>query len=370
MIKTIAIKPIDVGPMMVTWDTGRRCNYDCSYCGAAHHNNYSRHRNVDELKTVFDFIIAYTTTLNSVRKFPFNTHLNFTGGEPTVNPHFWKLVEYAKVIAPEFKLSLTTNGAWHSKNTPTIINNFSGVTVSYHAEADETLRKSVLENILALAQTKLWLQVNLMMHVDHWDHCVEIYYILKQAKVNVKIRVIGDGNIMRKGWFQDSDGSNRRTTHDYTVEQQEWFWNENGIKDKASATASGTDVGRQCCGSRSLCAKTTESTEAFQPINVIDTHFKGWHCSVDYYFLHIDQETEEIFHHQTCRAKHGNTVGPIGTLANTMIVLDELKNRLGLNGPVPFDPIICPNNRCGCGMCVPKAKSLDEYKEIFNEVCR
>lgn len=362
MIKTIAIKPVDVGPMMVTWDLGRRCNYDCSYCESTHHNNYSRHRNVDELKSVFDFILEYTSTLNSVRKYPFNTHLNFTGGEPTVNPHFWKLVEYSKTVAPDFNLSLTTNGAWHSKHTQTIIDNFSGVTVSYHAEADESLRSSVLTNIIALSQSKLWLQVNLMMHVEHWDHCVSVYHILKEHNVNVKIRVIGDGNVTRKGWFQDSDGGNRRTTHEYSPEQIEWFWKQNGITDKPKSTETGTNVGRQCCGSRTLCGKVDNS---WQPVNVINTEFKGWSCSVDYYFLHIDQETEEIYHHQTCKAKHGNTVGPIGSLSDTESVLNDLRNRLIVN-----EPIICPNNRCGCGMCVPKAQTLEEYKEIFNEVCR
>jgi hypothetical protein len=201
-----------------------------------------------------------------------------------------------------------------------------------------------------------------MMHQEHWDHCVSIYNILKEHNVNVKIRVIGDGNVTRKGWFQDADGGNRKTTHEYTIEQQEWFWEQNGIKDKATTVQNGTNVGRQCCGSRTLCGKVDN---AWTPVNVINTEFKGWNCSVDYYFLHIDQETEEIYHHQTCKAKHGNTVGPIGLLSDTVTVMNDLRDRLTRN-----EPIICPNNRCGCGMCVPKAQSLTEYKEIFNEVCR
>jgi hypothetical protein len=27
--------------------------------------------------------------------------------------------------------------------------------------------------------------------------------------------------------------------------------------------------------------------------------------------------------------------------------------------------IICPNDRCGCGMCIPKAKSIDVFKELL-----
>ena len=28
-------------------------------------------------------------------------------------------------------------------------------------------------------------------------------------------------------------------------------------------------------------------------------------------------------------------------------------------------PIVCPNLRCGCGMCVPKAESFDDFKELW-----
>jgi len=34
---------------MITWDTGRRCNYDCSYCPVHRHDNFSPHATVEEL---------------------------------------------------------------------------------------------------------------------------------------------------------------------------------------------------------------------------------------------------------------------------------------------------------------------------------
>ena len=35
----------------VTWDLGRRCNYDCSYCPTHRHDNFSSHATLDELKS-------------------------------------------------------------------------------------------------------------------------------------------------------------------------------------------------------------------------------------------------------------------------------------------------------------------------------
>ena len=35
----------------VTWDLGRRCNYDCSYCPVTRHDNFSPHATLDELKS-------------------------------------------------------------------------------------------------------------------------------------------------------------------------------------------------------------------------------------------------------------------------------------------------------------------------------
>jgi MoaA/NifB/PqqE/SkfB family radical SAM enzyme len=362
MYKTIAIKPVYVGPMMVTWDLGRRCNYDCSYCTALHHNNHSRHRTVDELKHAFNFIKQWTDTYNNSRSSPFETTINFTGGEPTVNPNFWDLVDYVKSTDPSIRMSMTTNGAWHSKNTDKIIENFVGVTVSYHTEADTSLKEQVIENIYKLSNSDIWLQVNLMMHNEHWDECVNVYNELKSKNINVKIRPIGDGSFARKGWFIDSDGTNRKTSHEYTPEQQNWFYEQTGSSQKSNTNLEGNQLGRQCCGSRPLCGKVDNN---WTSVDLVDNRFYDWSCMVDWYFLHIDQETELVYHHQTCRAKHGKRIGSIGSLSDTQSMLEVLNNRLNAE---TIEHIICPNSSCSCGMCVPKAQSTEDFNELFNSM--
>jgi len=357
LIKTTAIKNLNENEAFsIIWDTGRRCNYDCSYCEATRHNNFSKHKPLEEFKQTFDFINEWHSLYNARRKTSTGVYINFTGGEPTANPNFWDLVDYIKQQTGTYRLGLTTNGAWSKKYSNKIVENFESVTVSYHAEAHDSLKQNVIDNILMLAETSIRLQVNVMLHVDYWDETVQVYNDLKGRGIKCAPRPIGDGNIVRKGWFIDSDGTNRRTSHEYTVEQQQWFWNEMGVKEAPKEVAEGDQMGRACCGGRSLAGKVDG---LWQPIKLVQTKFEDWYCLVDWFFLSIDQETGEVYHHQTCKAFFEKTRGAIGNLSNTQAMLDGLKSRLSQK---EVTPIICPNKRCGCGMCVPKAESLEDFK--------
>jgi hypothetical protein len=75
--------------------------------------------------------------------------------------------------------------------------------------------------------------------------------------------------------------------------------------------------------------------------------------------MHVDQHERLVYHHQTCQALHSGKRGPIGSLDDQFKILDYARNA------VNSSPIICPNDRCGCGMCVPKAKELNDYNSII-----
>jgi MoaA/NifB/PqqE/SkfB family radical SAM enzyme len=321
---------------MVTWDTGRRCNFDCTYCEATRHDNKSAPHSYEELLKTFKFVQKYTGEQL--------VNINFTGGEPTVNPAFWTLAEYIKNNDSRFRLSLTTNGAWHPKNTEKIAQWFEGVTVSYHAEGHTTLKKQTMDNIKLLQKTGVWLQVNVMMHADYFDECVQVCEDLKALGIKHNPRPIGDGTIERKGWFIDSDGSQRRTSHDYSKDQEQWYLNYLGID-------TGPKEGRSCCGGRCLQGKVNGE---WKKISFVNTNFKDWFCSVNEYFMHIDQHTGNVYHHQTCQALHNGQRGPIGNLSNVNEIFEYVETN-------KHSIIVCPNHRCGCGMCVPKAKNLEDF---------
>jgi MoaA/NifB/PqqE/SkfB family radical SAM enzyme len=357
MIKTTAIKLKNPTPFIVTWEMLRRCNYDCSYCESTRHNNYSPYPSFEELKTTFDFIKSYADLYNSKRLYGDITSIDFTGGEPTANPNFWPLIEYIKTQG-NFALGLTTNGSWGPQFTKRILDNFVHVTVSWHSEADQKLKDRSIKNIIGLHDAGMSVQANVMLHCDYFDEAVEVCNLLKSKGISRLNPVpIGDGNIVRKGWFQDADGNRRRTSHEYTEEQQNWFFEWMGQPRNASTSAEGTNVGRACCGGRCTQGKVEDE---WQDIKLVNNWFKDWYCTVNWFFMHVEQHTGNVFHHQTCQATHTGR-GPIGNLRDTETIISQVEDMLSR----PVTPIICPNQRCGCGMCVPKAKEFTDFEDLW-----
>ena len=206
------------------------------------------------------------------------------------------------------------------------------------------------------------MQVNVMLHTDYWEDTVNTYEALKALGIKVNPRPIGDGGVERTGWFVDADGTNRRTSHPYTQEQQQWFFNEMGLTGTVEEIRQGTQMGRACCGGRCLQGKVEGE---WQEVKLVNTEFKDWNCMVDWYFLHIDQHTGEVYHHQTCQALPDKQRGAIGNLKDSDQLLAELEERL--KNP---KPIVCPNLRCGCGMCIPKAKDANDFDQLWQSIVR
>lgn len=359
MIQTTAIRINNPEPLMVTWEMLRRCNLDCTYCESTRHDNVSKLPSLEELTKTFSFIQQYAKLYNDKRVHKTITNIDFTGGEPTVNPAFWPLIDHIKSTG-EFRLGLTTNGTWGPNFTQRILDNFAHATISWHAEAEQYLKDRTVTNILFLHNAGMSIQANVMLHCDHFDEAVKVCEVLRERGVRVNPVPVGDGTMVRKGWFIDADGTNRRTSHEYTEEQQNWFYEFMGQKRTASTSKEGTNIGRACCGGRCLEGKVEGE---WQEVKLVNNWFKDWYCTVNWYFLHIEQQNGNVYHHQTCRATFEGT-GTIGTLSDTQAILDRVSTMLS---QPTLAPIVCPNQRCGCGMCVPKAKEFSDFKELWKE---
>ena len=122
----------------------------------------------------------------------------------------------------------------------------------------------------------------------------------------------------------------------------------------------GLKIGRPCCGSRTMCLSQDGVDRKSKFVDFRE--FKGWHCSVNWFFMHIEQQTDSVFHHQTCQAQFGQTRGPIGKLSEGDKILKELEAHLKA-GTMPT--IICPKHTCGCGLCAPKSSDKEKYKAVM-----
>jgi len=356
MIKTTAIR--NDSDFMVIWDTGKRCNFDCSYCSSNRHTLDSDHAELSDLIATYHFVKQWVWLYDSHRKNPRSEYnIDFTGGEPTANPEFWNLLKYIKNDDPSVKLGVTSNGSWGEKHLELLIEHIRHATISIHFEEAKIVKNKVLRNIIKLNK-HMSMSVNVMMHIDYWDEMIETCNVLDSEGVKYNLVPIGDSHNDVKTWFADSRGIMRRTAQEYTIEQQQWFFKQKGLPLDTDVKTLGSKLGRSCCGGRCMEAKVDNQ---WQPVKFINTEFADWYCMVDWFFLHIDQELREVTHHQTCRALRGKQTGVIGSLDNGEQLLQELAQMLSR----PIEPIRCPNARCGCGMCVPKAAGLQDFQELY-----
>ena len=229
------IDSVKTQDMVVTWDMGRRCNFDCTYCPSHRHDNFSLHAKLEELKRTAKFILDYIFEMKQFSHSKEGSYrLNLTGGEPTVHPQFIKFGEWLKQSFQEeekyknsgyLNLSLTSNGAFSKKISEHLIKVYNFITISYHCEAQERLKKKVKKNIMYLKEKGVSLNVNVMFHAktEYFKECVELCESLKSAGVDFIPRMIGEHN----------NTHNNKYHHWYTSEQLNWmkdYWFKNKKK--------------------------------------------------------------------------------------------------------------------------------------------
>ena len=357
------IDPLETPELVITWDLGRRCNYDCTYCPSYRHDNFSPHAPLNELKSTARFVLDYASEL--VRfKHSRKVNLSFTGGEPTVHPQFIEFGKWLKNTKQEYlnkplgiaklRLNLTSNGTFNKRTCDSLIENYNSVVISYHCEAPRRLKNKVKDNMVYLKEKDFPLRINVMFHAkpEYFEECIELCDFLKTVDIPFIPRMIGE--------FKN-DGPD---VHKYTKEQLNWmreYWfgrkeadknqKETGVPDKPGSVDNknqketvketvtdkknskkepqfARDLGRPCCGGRKMnvCNAQTKQWNHTKFLNF--TEFKNWKCSVNWFFLHIEQQTGLIYHHQTCQAKFDGTRGPIGTIKNSDQILNDLKTNL------------------------------------------
>lgn len=83
-----------------------RCNLTCPTCYAGSSPTYGRHRTLAEVKTMLDTIVANEKEPDVVQ---------ISGGEPTLHPQFFEILDYAKSL-PIKHLMVNTNGLLIAKD--------------------------------------------------------------------------------------------------------------------------------------------------------------------------------------------------------------------------------------------------------------
>lgn len=104
--KIIKVEPVKKY-FSISWNIGRRCNYDCMYCPSSLHDKVSKNKTLIDLKNYWNSILQQTHYKN------LKYRISFSGGELSINKNFlpfleWLKSEYADNIA---EILVTSNAS-------------------------------------------------------------------------------------------------------------------------------------------------------------------------------------------------------------------------------------------------------------------
>lgn len=114
-----------------------RCNLTCPTCYAESSPTYGRHRTLEEIEKMLDIIVEHEGTPDVVQ---------ISGGEPTIHPDFFKILDIAKT-KPIRHLMLNTNGI-RIANDPAFVEKLASYMPRFEIYLQfDSFKKEVLETI-------------------------------------------------------------------------------------------------------------------------------------------------------------------------------------------------------------------------------
>lgn len=184
--RIIEVSPTDQC-FSITWELGRRCNYDCMYCGPQWHDDTSKHKSLDELKSNWISIYEQSKYLALLYK------ISFTGGEVTGNKDFYPFVKWLREnYSSNIKqILLTTNGSATYKYYSKLFEVVDNISFSVHSEhIDE---QKFFDTVIKLHSTigrDKFIHVNIMNEFWNADRIPMYVNLLKSHNVSHNVNEI------------------------------------------------------------------------------------------------------------------------------------------------------------------------------------
>lgn len=364
-----AIDPNNRISFLLDWELTMKCNLDCSYCDTGlygGHDNTTKHPPLAECLKTIDFMFKYVDLYMSTKPKGIRTViLNIYGGESLHHPDIEIVLAQVHKKYAEYKhlwnltVTTTTNAIVSKKKLLNILPYIDEFTASYHTETTPKQKQQFLDNLLVIKAHNKRQKCIVLMHPE-----TELF---KDA--NDMIAWLKSNDIRHLP--RQLDHINEQTQFNYQQEQVVWFnqlyqeknYNTDTVINSAvdiNNNINLADAGRACCGGRSLCKDTDYKSRNF----FVENKFPDWYCSVNHFFVYIKQVTGEIFVNKDCKMNYSGTVGPIGTLSAADKLLTDTESQI-TNNTIPV--IQCKKYKCLCGLCAPKAKTLQQYTKIMKK---
>jgi pyruvate-formate lyase-activating enzyme len=363
-----AIDPNNRISFLLDWELTMKCNLDCSYCASGPyggHDNSTKHPPMSDCLNALDFMFEYVDLYMSTKPKGIRyVILNVYGGESLYHPDIVSILEQVHKEYSQYRdrwhltVTTTTNAIVSEKVLNSIMPLIDEFTVSYHTEHTEKQRQQFKNNLLTISNAGKRVKCVVLMHPEE--------NLFEDA--NNMIAWLNENNI--RYLPKQLDHKEKTTEFNYNQKQVIWFdklYNKKNYNTTTELTADAVndrfdlaDTGRACCGGRQLCKDTVYKTREFFVLN----KFPDWYCSVNHFFLFVKQVNGEIYVNKDCKMNFNGSVGPIGNLAEAQKILDTTREQLESN---TLPVIQCKKHRCICGLCAPKAKTLETYQQIMKK---
>ena len=196
--------------LRIEWNLGRRCNYDCSYCGSDIHDRESQHLPLDVIESAVKKIADTAKSQNK------ECRISLTGGEPFVHP---KIINILKTIRSNGikKISVTTNGSVPLAKYIDSLPYISYYIFSYHFEFayhDKIINTIVeLNKLVKERNSNQSLHVHLMYLPGKMKEANEIIDIMNANDVHWAIRRIRPRIDPQTGTWAEPGTSGLLTKH-------------------------------------------------------------------------------------------------------------------------------------------------------------
>jgi len=169
----------------IVWFLGKRCNYDCSYCGPHWHDAVSPFVNFDKCKIFIDQIDKQLVDQDNTIKW------SFGGGEPTVDPSFLPMLEYLRKKQSTEHISFVTNGSAPLAYLKTVAKLVDVIIFSLHLERSDNEINRTINKILHIEKNyNLFISVNLMFLPGETEKVKQILKIFEDNNVKCVLRKI------------------------------------------------------------------------------------------------------------------------------------------------------------------------------------
>lgn len=377
----VKYKHNNLNTMMIDWYIGKRCNFSCSYCADFIHDNYSAHVPFEKMKIFVDKI---------VERYGTNIMWSLTGGEPTLNPDFIKLLEYLQ--DKKHHISVCTNASRSMDYLIQMYELVDNVTYSMHFEHITPKLAEYKQKAIDLEQ---WRKDWNSTHQTGWDlgetqpkqfiarfmvlpgfgdEIKELTKEFNSAGIErIEHRVIRpqDSYFVEENKVKTPDGRfkwrikkpttdinnatkvspNQDNVHEFTevlAREERWYSPED--KETLSSLYNTVKAERKWLVgySKDSTGNITSDDYHYNALNYENkTDFKGWHCYAGVSLLKI-APNGDIF---IANCFQGGAIGNIYTIDESFVP--------------PIEPVICNKNRCTDPMDLRQPKYKDErYKSL------